>query len=76
MKHLYEDAIIDVLLERFPWLIELLEVPDQPIEDLIKFLAGMAFSYGYRAGKNESLIETKKKLYDPITNEEKKSYDN
>ena len=72
----YEEAILDVLIDNFPWLVELLDDPDRPIEDLINFIGGMAYSYGYKAGINSYLAERKKNLYDPRDDTKVKKYEN
>jgi len=71
----YEEAILDVLIDLFPWLVELLDDPDRPIEELINYVGGMAYSYGHKAGIDKYYAERKKKVYDPKNINEKK-YEN
>lgn len=73
---IYEEAIIDVLVERFPWLVELLDEPDRPIEELINYVGGMAYSYGYKAGYHSQIADRKKTLYDPKLEKDDKKYEN
>lgn len=71
-----EELIYDLLIDNFPWIIELFDDVDRPLEDVINFLGGLAYSYGYKAGQVDFLKERKKTLYDPKLKEQKKIYEN
>jgi hypothetical protein len=47
------EELYDLILENFPWLEDLLNDDEAPIEDVIAFVGGLAYKYGYEAGKRD-----------------------
>lgn len=70
-----EELILDLLCENFPWLEDLLYDDEKPIEDLINFLGSLAYSYGFKEGKEQ--IEKTIKTFEYGINEKPiKIYEN
>lgn len=72
-----EELIYDLLLDRFPWLVDLFDDPHKPIEEVIQFVGGLAYNYGYEKATNDFKNTAKKRktdLYD--IKKEVKKYEN
>ena len=73
------EELYDLILENFPWLAALLDNEEAPIEDVIAFIGGLAYKYGYEAGKKDFLAYYEAQygsLYAPLKSFDEKKYDN
>ena len=73
------EELYDLLLENFPFIEDLLNSEEEPIEEVIAFVGGLAYKYGYEAGKKDMVDHYNNrggKLYAPLKDFNIKNYDN
>ena len=73
------EELYDLILENFPWLEDLLNDKEAPIEDVIAFVGGLAYKYGYEAGKRDFSAYYESQygsVYAPLKSFDEKKYDN
>ena len=72
-------VLYDDIINSFPWFSDLLGNPDAPIEEVLQYLGGLAYLYGYDAAKKDYLAmyeRQKGKLYHAPVKIPIKNYDN